>query len=242
MSITLVADIGSNWGGGIEGLLKAARKARECGANLVKIQFYLAETLALRRSATRDALSPWEISEEFLGELVSEFPPLRLGITVFHPDDVERATSCIENYAFIKTATQEWQYVALAEAVSQYSAKTGVPLFVSVPRGAPLIVGNYSSPYPITWLACDHSYPATCLGIAERIEAIARYLPGYAGFSDHSEGLGITEYVLGEVGDKLSVVEKHFCYDENLRGKAPDSGSWALGRDEFAKLAEMVHA
>lgn len=141
--------------------------------------------------------------------------------------------------AFIKTATHEYQHFALADLASNYS-EAGIPLYVSVPRDGCLIQGNYSSPLPITWLYAEPFYPAFDDDYdVERLWQMQRRLIGNIGLSDHTEDYTLALKAL-KVWPKLAVIEKHFCYDESLRGKTPDSGPWSLSVKDFAAFVKAV--
>jgi sialic acid synthase SpsE len=112
---------------------------------------------------------------------------------------------------------------------------------VSVPHDATLVIGNYASPFPIVWLYCVSLYPAPEGSYYNgRLDNMVVRLPGRTGLSDHTPDVHLAKRMLRHYPD-LAYIEKHFCYDENLRGKTPDSGPWSMGCDEFKKLAEIVH-
>lgn len=248
MAPKIVAEIGTCFeGGSPHKLVNAVRAALNCGADLVKIQYFTAERLAARRNVPVTKLVPWELNIHNLIDLVSKFPPKTLGVTCFSPLDVPLAEPPATELplAFVKTATQEWQCAALAQEFAKLTG-AGVPLYVSVPRDACLVVGNYSAREPITWLYAEPKYPSGfCdyqIGQTDtpnRLSEMRDRLPGKIGLSDHTMDSRLAEFAVIKFSE-LAAIEKHFCYHETLRGKTPDSGPWAMGQKEFTKFAETL--
>jgi len=255
MPTKLIAEIGTNWHPGKKYSLKAAvAKALECGADLVKLQVFKADLLAKRRGCAVSDLKPWAIPINWLDEILSDFVGDNgrslVGISVFDAMHL-MVMSSVWNVlpAFIKSATQEYQYAALADTMSDASDRLDIPLIVSMPPDAPLVVGNYSSPLKITWMLCIPRYPAPRSAYdLKRLIRMKNELPGCCvGVSDHTayhpDFIPLAESWLSVHKEPaISCWEKHFCYDEDLRANTPDSGSWALGVESFKRLAEIVHA
>lgn len=247
----LVAEIGSCWKPEDKtSITDAIKAALDCGADLVKLQVYDAVKLAWRRGVKRDQLLPWALTYRDLLEIIEEFPG-RVGASFFDVQTLDSLrTHCsfsgiklAELLAFAKSATQEYQWAALAKQMSYVSVTTGVPLFVSVPSDGTMVVGNYLSPEPITWLWCEPFYPANEYYLDyRRLESMGERLPGKLGVSDHTSDVSFAASILNRSQFKnLSAWEKHFCYNESLRGKTPDAGPWSLSREKFEELAGIVH-
>jgi sialic acid synthase SpsE len=234
----------------------AIQAALDCGADLVKLQWFRAAgRLSMRRGGV-EGLGQWKLSTVQLMTLIDKFAD-KLGLSVFDPEDVEALSSeavygnSFDGLAFLKSATQEYQYAILAETMSRFSAGFSVPLYVSIPRDGCLVMGNYWSSQKVTWLQCAPEYPASPLSYSwERQAEMARRLPGNHGLSDHTPGSTLLEswkYMMSSLPDRTdlpkccSVVEKHFCYHESLRGVVPDGGPWSLSQADFKKYVEVAH-
>jgi sialic acid synthase SpsE len=252
----VIAEVGSGFIPGKFPLESAIKAAMDCGADLCKIQFWSSGAqLAMRRGGAK-GLEQWQLRPSYVVELAeklaAEYKRPVLGASIFHPDDVRRLELATINsrkipLALVKSATQEYQYAALAEALSAFSTSQEVPLIVSVPRDGCLVVGNYHSPQPTTWLYAEPSYPAAVSQYdPTRIPHMRQRLPGKFGLSDHTPNCallrkfvdlenGFTEYV-------LDCVERHFLYDEYLRGQVPDGGPWSLSRADFKEYVKIAHS
>ena len=247
--VTIVSELGTCFQPGKpETLGDAAKAALNCGADLVKVQCFEAEGLCRRRGglAFRDDLARWELSFTSLERIFGDDLG-KVGVTFFNSYPTWRIQpQLVKKLAFLKTATQEYQYAKLAQRLSKLASEAGIPMIVSVPRDGCLVVGNYSSVKPITWLYSEPVYPAKFSdyqcgqgGRWDRIEGMKRVLPGRFGLSDHTTDQHMAKFTLHQHPD-LDMIEKHFCYDENLRGKTPDSGSWALGCKEFEAFVKEI--
>lgn len=244
----VIAEIGSCWLRDGYPLDDAIHAALACGADLVKIQWWSNEWSIMRRRAMVAGLDKWKLSTKEVHDLLKKWAdkcgkPV-IGFSVFDPKDVQALQDrCFNDEkipaAFIKTASQEWQWAALAEAVSGFSLQQDVPLYVSVPAGATMSVGNYWSGKPITWLYCVPEYPAEfSVDTEQEMRVMINRLPGFKGVSDHTFH---ERPFVGGAFDLLRVTEKHFCYTEDLRGKCPDGGPWSLSPKNFEKYMETAH-
>lgn len=244
----VIAEIGTAWLPGTHPLRDAVKAAFDCGADLVKVQFWQDDGISRRRNGAK--LDTWKLSCAELLDLADQFPS-RIGASAFIPWDLEMLKGVCLNrdgcpLAFIKSATQEYQYAALAHSMSVFSYVHHVPLYVSVPHDGCLVVGNYGSPLPITWLYCEPSYPAEYWDYSHyRTEKMRRRLPGMVGLSDHTVDAHLLGMLLRSkcqdgAGIRLDAVEKHFCYDESLRDKVPDGGSWSLSPKAFTEYVKIA--
>jgi sialic acid synthase SpsE len=245
----VIAEVGTAWLPKKFPLADAIKAALDCGADLVKIQYWQhGEVLAMRRGGAK-GLERWNLSAQEVISLASklalEYGRTVLGCSVFHSDDVfgleENGAHCA-SLALIKTATQEYQCAALAEAASELSLQRQIPLYVSIPPDGCLVMGNYSSPLQITWLQCAPRYPACRRHYNGRRQIdMAQVLPGKFGLSDHTvDSNMLTDWVKAE-GFKLDCVEKHFCYNEKLRKLVPDGGPWSLSQADFKQYVKVAH-
>lgn len=257
----IIAELGSCFEPGRpETLVDAAKAAMKAGADCVKIQVYDAEELAYRRGCDPERLRPWSLDIHQFGALAKALKKagIPFGASVFGPKSANFACGFLTDAAFLKTATQEYQYAILADRVSSYAHSAGIPLHVSMPPDACCVVGNYWSAQPITWFLCVPHYPAArqdyCGPLMgpmndprhKALRCMFDTLPGRFGISDHTVDASLLRQLKSWLGDefsgKLVAFEKHFLYDEALRGEVPDGGPWALSRRDFALFAKEVRS
>lgn len=221
-------------------LLDAAKAAMDLGADVVKLQVYNAEELSRRRGVEPAKLEPWALDKRF-GELAQALIKARIpfGASVFGGASANAVMAYAADMKFLKTATQEYQCAALADRVSAYAVAAGIPLYVSVPEDACLVVGNYWSEKPITWLYCVPHYPAHADNYdSKQLERMMGCLPGQFGVSDHTPDKALFERFWSVFEQNIVAYERHFCYDESLRDRVPDGGPWSLNRKDFGKFAK----
>ena len=248
----LIAEIGTCWErGNRDSLFAAVQAAENCGADIVKVQFICPVCLAARRGITPEKLMPWDMRPHFewLTSQVKKHCTVKLGVSIFcvHGRDAIHKAAPKGVIEFVKTATQEFQWADLASAVNNVSIARGMDLYVSVPPDGTLVVGNYGSTKPITWMYCVPEYPVVqnLLGLGEiyeeeRMARMVRRLPGKHGISDHTAGIELAANML-KIFPTMDAWEKHFCYDESLRGKTPDAGTWSLSQEDFTRMARSIH-
>ena len=247
----IIAELGTGWKPfKPQTLVDAAKAARDCGADVVKVQYYDAELLAQRRGCATSKLRPWALagSEGCLGHkvLAKIKADIPLGVTVFH---WARLASLLRDITplFLKTATQEYQGASLASGLcSELLVQGHSMLFVSFPIPTVPHVGNYFSTQPITWMACVPHYPALPVDYNPYLRyphgqytRALHNVPGRLGLSDHTVD-GVAAALWLKEFPNLFAIEKHFCYTESLRGKTPDSGPWSLSRRDFRDFVKTV--
>ena len=249
----IIAELGSCFKPGKpKTLLDAAKAARDCGADMVKIQVYNTQGLAWRRGCPEKKLKPWALLDDgvpqgLLRELAKIVP---FGASVFAGGS-HLTSICQCGPQFLKTATQEYQAVHIvSEVCIRALAFEKVQIYASFQIPTVPHVGNYVSKHPIVWMACVPQYPAQNAdyvvwgGYPSRGQE-ARYIralhnvPGLLGLSDHTLDFWTTECWLKEFPN-LFAIERHFCYNESLRGKTPDAGPWSLSRRDFKDFVKTV--
>lgn len=248
----IIAEISANHGHSIEIVKKTIKKAKEIGANAVKLQTYTADTLTLDcdneyfsindgtiwdgttlYKLYQEAYTPWEWHKE-LFDYANE-----VGIDIFSTPFDKTAVDFLENLnvKMYKIASFEINDIPLIE----YVASKNKPIIISTGVGtkeeieeavnACKRMGNNK----ITLLQCTSQYPAK-LEDANllMIPDLAKRFNVISGLSDHTEGnlVAIAAVALG-----ARVIEKHFILDKNIGG--PDS-SFSMEPKEFKEMIDNI--
>ncbi len=254
--VYIIAEMSANHCGDKELAKKIIAKAKEIGADAVKVQTYTADTITIdcdnEEFQIRDknslwngenlyklyqkAYTPWEWQGE-LKQYADE-----IGIDFFSTPFDYTAVDFLEsiNVPCYKIASFE----AMDYPLIKYAAKFKKPMIISTGVSsfdeiqgaidACKSVGNND----ITLLKCTSAYPAKLedMNIITVKDMIERFSPQGVkiGLSDHSMSNipAITAVSLG-----ATVVEKHFTLDRNLGGA--DSG-FSLEPNEFKSLIDDI--
>ena len=253
----IIAEMSANHCGDKELAKKIIAKAKEIGADAVKIQTYTADTITIncknKEFMTQEgglwegqtlyelyqkAYTPWE----WQGEL-KEYAD-SIGIDFFSTPFDYTAVDFLESISVpcYKIASFE----AMDYPLIKYAAKFGKPMIISTGVSsleeiqgaidACKSVGNND----ITLLKCTSAYPAKLedMNIITIKDMIERFSPQGVkiGLSDHSMSNlpAITAVALG-----ATVVEKHFTLDRNLGGA--DAG-FSFEPNEFKSLIDDIRA
>ncbi len=254
--VYIVAEMSANHCGDKELAKQIIAKAKEIGADAVKIQTYTADTITIDcqneefqiknkdslwngenlYSLYQKAYTPWEWQAE-LKQYADE-----IGIDFFSTPFDYSAVDFLEsiNVPMYKIASFE----AMDYPLIKYAASKGKPMIISVGVSSfeeiqeavktCQSVGNNN----ITLLKCTSSYPAksedmnliTIKDLYEKFSAQGVKI----GLSDHSMSI-IPPIAAVALGAK--VIEKHFTLDRKLGGA--DSG-FSLNPDEFAAMVKAV--
>lgn len=256
--VYIIAEMSANHCGDKELAKKIIAKAKEIGADAVKVQTYTADTITIdcdnEEFQIRDknslwngenlyklyqkAYTPWEWQGE-LKQYADE-----IGIDFFSTPFDYTAVDFLEsiNVPCYKIASFE----AMDYPLIKYAAKFKKPMIISTGVSsleeiqgaidACKEVGNND----ITLLKCTSAYPAKLedMNIITIKDMIDRFSPQDVkiGLSDHSMSNipAITAVSLG-----ATVVEKHFTLDRNLGGA--DSG-FSLEPNEFKSLIDDIRS
>ena len=255
-SVYIIAEMSANHCGDIELAKKIIAKAKEIGADAVKIQTYTADTITINcdneefqikdsnslwkgenlYSLYKKAYTPWEWQAE-LKHYADE-----IGIDFFSTPFDFTAVDFLEGIGvpMYKIASFE----AMDYPLIKYAAKFGKPMIISTGVSsleeiqgaidACKSVGNND----ITLLKCTSAYPARPedMNILTIKDMIDRFSPQGVkiGLSDHSMSIipPVTAVALG-----AKVIEKHFTLDRALGGA--DSG-FSLNVEEFSAMIKAV--
>lgn len=247
----IIAEMSANHAGSLERAKEIVRKAKECGADCIKIQTYTPDTLTIDchnsyfevKNGTWEgenlyslygkAYTPWE----WQGAIKEEAD--RVGIDFLSTPFDKTAVDFLENLGaeFYKIASFEMIDLPLLS----YVASKGKPIILSTGmatleeiREAVETVFQTGNKQ-LVLLKCSSAYPADPADMHLRTisDLQARFdLP--IGLSDHSMGSlsATTAVALG-----ASVIEKHFCLGREIEN--PDA-SFSMTPKEFQAMVEEV--
>lgn len=249
----LIAEISGNHAGKIDNAINIIRKAKEAGANAVKLQTYTADSITINSNKEDFLLpqdSPWSESKNMYALYDKAHTPWEwhealfeeaksIGIDIFSSPFDEAAVDLLErlNAPAYKIASPEITDLQLIRRV----ARTGKPVILSTGLSElqdirlaidALEEGGCSE---FAFLKCTSSYPAPIheanLATIPRIKALFGCL---SGLSDHSLG---TELPVAAVCLGANIIEKHFIVDRSM--KSVDS-FFSLDFDEFSAMVRSI--
>ncbi|MCF8057826.1 MAG: pseudaminic acid synthase [Bacteriovoracaceae bacterium] len=248
----LIAEISANHNGKIQKALDLIRKAKEAGADAVKIQTYTPDTMTLRSDKDdfkivdgtwkgytlydlyKEAHTPWEWHQELFNYAKE------VGITIFSSPFDETAVDFLEdlNVPAFKVASFEIVDLPLIEYIAQKNKpiiiSTGMALKNEIDEAVNIIKKFHDK---IIVLHCISGYPTPLeqsnLGMIKTLKEDFQVLTG---LSDHT--LGTAASVAG-VSLGACLIEKHLI--ENREDGGPDS-SFSLEPKEFAGLCSETRA
>lgn len=251
----IIAEMSANHCGDLELAKKIIAKAKECGADAVKLQTYTADTMTIdcRNDYFKvsggtlwdnkyyydlygEAYTPWE----WQGELKQYADSI--GIELFSTPFDKTAVDFLESIGvkYYKIASFE----AIDLPLIKYTASKQKPMIISTGISseeemqeaidACKSVGNHD----ITLLKCTSAYPAkledmNLLTIPDMIEKFGSQWVKI-GLSDHSMNI---ETVVAAVALGARVVEKHFTLDRSLGGA---DAAFSLNPEELRATVDAV--
>ena len=240
--VYVIAEMSANHGGSLDNALELVRKAKEAGADCLKIQTYTADTLTIDcdneyfkikgglwdgyklYDLYGDANTPWEWHKAIKDECD------RVGIDFLSTPFDNTAVDFLMDLGCeaIKIASFELPDVMLIE----YAASKGKPMIISCGMGTPediedaLAACKRAGNGKVVLLKCCSEYPANWEDMhLGNIKDMKERFNVPVGLSDHSEGslAAVVGVTLG-----ACVVEKHVCLSRSI--KTADS--------EFSMIAE----
>lgn len=249
--VYVICEMSANHGGKLENALEIVRKAKEIGADCLKIQTYTADTITINCDKPdfvvhgglwdgrvlydlyKEAFTPWEWQPKIKAECD------KVGIDFLSTPFDNTAVDFLEEMGCdsYKIASFELVDIPLIE----FTASKGKPMIISCGMGseeeiqdavdACHRVGNDK----IVLLKCCSEYPANWkdMHLANIPDMIQKYkVP--VGLSDHSEG---DLAAILAVGMGACVIEKHM----KMPGiESADSG-FSMSCDDFAKMVKDIH-
>lgn len=247
----IIAEMSANHAGDINIAKQIIHKAKECGADCIKIQTYTPDTMTIDcgndyfaiKGGTWDgdnlyslyskAYTPWEWQAELKAEAES------IGIDFFSTPFDKTSVDFLEGIGaeFYKIASFELVDIPLIK----YTASKGKPMIISTGMGtfeeikdavdAVHSQGNYN----IALLKCSSAYPAVPDDMNLRtMQHMSESFDVPVGLSDHSLGSvgAVTAVAMG-----ACIVEKHFCLSRSIEN--PDS-SFSMEPEEFKKMTDDI--
>ena len=250
--VLVIAELSANHNQNLAVALKTIEAAKECGADMIKIQTYTPDTMTINcdkdffqikgtelwdgktlYNLYKEAYTPWEWHKDLFDKAKSE------GLICFSTPFDKSAVDFLEEIGnpIYKVASFEIQDIPLIK----YIASKGKPVIISTGiaelKDIELAVktckeaGNNN----IGLLKCTSAYPApieesnllTITDMADRFGVIA-------GLSDHTLGISVP---IAAVSLGAKIVEKHLILDKNLGG--PDS-AFSLEPDEFKRMVQAI--
>lgn len=252
MRIKIIAEMSANHNHDIACAKKTILKAKEAGADAIKIQTYTADTITLDcdneyfqitqgtiwdgttlYKLYQEAYTPWEWHEE-LFDYAKE-----VGIEIFSTPFDFSAVDLLESLdcPIYKIASFEITDIPLIE----YAASKGKPMIISTGIAtleeieeailACRRVGNDD----ITILQCTSQYPARPEDAnLSNMKDMKKRFGVKVGLSDHSMGHEVATLA---VAAGAQVIEKHFIIDREIGG--PDA-SFSMTPEEFKEMVSQV--
>lgn len=250
--VFIIAEISANHGHDINIAKETILKAKECGADAVKIQTYTADTITLDcdneyfqinngtiwdgttlHKLYQEASLPYEWHEE-LFRYAKE-----IGITLFSTPFDFSAVDLLEtcDNPIYKIASFEINDIPLI----QYCASKQKPMIISTGIASLedieecLRACHSQNNYDITLLKCTSEYPAKLEDAnLDMISDFKQRFNTKVGLSDHTMGWLCP---LVAVSKGARVIEKHFIIDRSIGG--PDA-SFSMDYNEFKEMVTLI--
>lgn len=225
----LIAEIGNNHFGSLEDAKKLIWTAKQCGADLVKGQAFIAEDIKTG-SMPLDFYQQCQFSLEEYIELIeyANDKMIDLFFSIFSPE-----MECLKLF-------QAWHKISGAQAKDIMNpAEVDSPyMFISLPRDMPqkmvrlfkrarlMYVTDYFEDYPDifedTWARFNYLSRRQC------------------GFSDHTIGTRYCKRAIKEYG--INLIEKHFTLNKDLawRGQVFRDTVHAADPKELTEIARLM--
>lgn len=224
----IIAEMSANHGNNLQTACEIVRKAKECGADALKIQTYTADTLTLNcknkdfeaKGAWKgqylydlylDASMPWEWTEKL--QKVSK----EVGITLFSSPFDFSSVDFLEklNMPAYKIASPEIIDLPLIRRIAQTKKpiilSTGNATLAQINDAIEVLVEENVKDLAI--LKCTSEYPADPKNInLKTINYLKKLYKCPVGLSDHTLGSAVP---IGSIALGASIVEKHFIINRN---------------------------
>ncbi|RXK03207.1 pseudaminic acid synthase [Arcobacter sp. CECT 8989] len=223
----IIAEMSANHGNNLEKACNIVRKAKECGADALKIQTYTADTLTLdSKEGHFEAIGAWEGQSLYtLYENASmpwEWTPKlqevaqEVGITLFSSPFDFSSIEFLEklNMPAYKIASPEIVDLPFVRRVAQTKKpiilSTGNATISQINDAIEVLIEEKVTDLAI--LKCTSEYPASPKDInLKSIEYLKELYNCPVGLSDHTLGSAIP---IGSVALGSSIIEKHFIVDK----------------------------
>lgn|SRR5512139_209173 len=243
-----VAEISGNHLGDINNALRLIDAAKKAGADAVKLQCYLPETICSPYKLTEGPWAGWELRDLYKEAHTPRdwFPTLfgyaaGRGITIFSSVFDMSAVDFLEDLNCPAYKISSFDIVDLQ--LIRYVVDTGKPVILSTGMASDqeIMDADDAIPpmYPHMFLHCVSGYPTPVEEARlKRLIDINRMvqLPVPCGLSDHSLGHDVA---IAAVALSAPLIEKHLTLDRSAGG--PDA-AFSMEPDEFAQMVKTVRA
>ncbi len=248
----IIAELSANHGNDIEIAKQSIKKAKEVGANCVKLQTYTADTITLDCRNEYFKLNSGTIWDgTYLYDLYNEASmswgwhkelfdyAKKIGILIFSSPFDKSAVDFLENLSVpaYKVASFEITDIPLIKYIASKQKpviiSTGIATLEEIEDAVEVCrsVGNEQ----IILLKCTSSYPSKPEDAnLKTIKDMKKRFGVEVGLSDHTKGTVVS---VMSVGLGAKVVEKHFTINKDV--ESADS-SFSLDEKEFKKLVEDI--
>lgn len=249
----IIAEMSANHGGDIEKAFEIIRAAKDVGADAVKLQTYLPETITLDTDNEDFRIpgdNPWSSSKSLFQLYAKAYTPWewhealfaeakRVGIMIFSSPFDRTAVDLLEklNTPVYKIASPEITDIPLLEYVGGKKKPVIVSTGVAEAPDIELAVSTLrtAGATDIILLKCTSSYPAppesinlrTMVDMRQRFNTIV-------GLSDHTLGTAVP---VAATALGAAVIEKHFLLTKD--DQSVDS-FFSLDQVEFRQMVESV--
>jgi pseudaminic acid synthase len=250
--VYVIAELSANHNQEFENAVTLIHRAKEAGADAVKLQTYTADTITMQSEGEqfriaggtlwdgrtlhdlyREAYMPWEWQPK-LKKVAND-----LGIDLFSTPFDDSAVDFLEkmNVPAHKVASFELVDIGLIQKI----ARTGKPMIISTGMATveeieeAVQAARQAGAGQIALLKCTSAYPARPDEANLRtIPELAKRFGVPAGLSDHTME---TAVVVAAVTLGACIVEKHITLSRSLKG--PDS-EFSLEPQEFKAMVEAI--
>lgn len=248
----IIAELSANHGGDIEIAKETIKAAKRAGADAIKLQTYLPNTMTLNSDKDdfivkggtiwdgrnlyelyQEASTPWEWHQELFNTAKEE------NIICFSTPFDKTAVDLLEslNNPIYKIASFEIHDIPLIKYVASKGKpiiiSTGIAEFNDIELAIKTCINEGNR--DITILKCTSAYPAP-INEANLImmKKFANDFDVKVGLSDHTMGNLVSTLAIG-MG--AQVIEKHFILNKNIGG--PDA-SFSMDEKEFSSLVNDI--
>lgn len=249
----IVAELSGNHKGNFDRVKKLIVKAKQAGADLIKLQTYTPDTITLKSNKNDFKINkktPWKTNKNLWDLYNKAHTPWewhkkifdlgkKLKIDIFSSPFDETAVDLLESFncPAYKIASAEINHVPLLEKV----AKTKKPVILSIGLASlselkfALKVLKKNGCKKIIILHCVSSYPSPLIEQnLKTIPALKKKFKTLVGLSDHTIG---TSAPIAAVTLGASLIEKHFNLDD--QEKTVDS-FFSLKTENFKYMIEKI--
>lgn len=251
--VFIIAEAGVNHNGDLEHAKKLIDEAAKSGADAVKFQTFMAESLVSKLATKADyqrqttdstesqfeMLKKLELDEKSHKELIKHCKEKEIVFitTPFDNDSIVLLKKY--NLPICKIPSGEITNLPYLRAVATVSAKillsTGMATLGEIEAAIQILNDNGATRENITLFHCTTEYPAPISEVnLKAIQTLRQTFQIDVGYSDHTLGIEVS---LAAVALGASVIEKHFTLDRRMKG--PDHKA-SLEPSELKTLVQSI--